>query len=98
LAAAVVIFFVVLPSLHVAIINLVAQIITIWRMFAALLVEVCFGRILCRLGHALWVDALPPILCSGECFAAMVLSSFFFNFGGCFDVGVFDAVTDAEQP
>jgi hypothetical protein len=36
LVAVVVIVFVVLPSLHVAIINLVAQIITIWRMLCRL--------------------------------------------------------------
>ena len=56
--------------------------------FAALLVEVCFGRILCRLSHALWVDALPPILCLCGCFAAMVfgsrLPSWSCLLGGCF--------------
>ena len=43
--------------------------------FATLLVEVCSGRMLCRLGHPLWVDALPPILCSCGCFVAMVFGS-----------------------
>jgi len=37
-AAVVVIVFVVLPSLHVAIISFVAQIITIWRMLCRLVV------------------------------------------------------------
>jgi hypothetical protein len=44
-----------------------------------LLVGGCFAttvmlrRMLCRLGRVAWVDALPPSLCFGGCFAASVV-------------------------
>ena len=60
--------------------NLADALLPCWLRF--------FGRMLCRFGRALWVDALPPILRSCRCFASMVFDSrlppWSCLLGGCF--------------
>ena len=48
----------------------------------------------CHLGRAIRVDALPPSLGWED----ILPPSFFFSSGGCFAVGVHDAVMIAGQP